>query len=52
MFPVFFNFRMRMYTGFVLAECSCIAVGLGAYPVKSEPKPGQGPKNLAALEEM
>ena len=43
MTPVFFNFRMRLYTGFILSECSCIMAGLGAYPVKSEPKPGQGP---------
>merc|ERR1712020_731975 len=43
MTPVFFNFRMRLYTGFILSECSCIMAGLGAYPVKSDPKPGQGP---------
>ena len=48
--PVFFNFRMRLYSGFVLSECSCIMAGLGAYPASAEPKPGMGPSNLKALE--
>jgi len=52
MTPVFFNFRMRLYTGFILSECACIMAGLGAYPVKSDPKPGQGPSNLEALEDV
>ena len=52
MTPVFFNFRMRLYTGFILSECACIMAGLGAYPVKSDPKPGQGPSNLEALEDI
>ena len=26
--------------------------GLGAYPVKSDPKPGQGPSKLEALEDV
>ena len=52
MTPVFFNFRMRLYTGFVLSECSCIMAGLGAYPVKSDPKPGQGPSKLEELAEV
>eukprot|EP00092_Neocalanus_flemingeri_P009614 GFUD01010348.1.p1 GENE.GFUD01010348.1~~GFUD01010348.1.p1 ORF type:complete len:495 (-),score=109.74 GFUD01010348.1:780-2264(-) len=43
MMPIFFNFRMRIYAGFTLSECACIMAGLGAYPVSSEPKPGQGP---------
>lgn len=50
MTPVFFNFRMRLYTGFVLSECSCIMAGLGIYPKSSEPKPGNGPTQLKALE--
>ncbi len=49
MTPVFFNFRMRLYTGFILSECSCIMAGLGAYPAKSDPKPGQGPSKLEEL---
>ena len=50
--PVFFNFRMRMYIGFVLSECSCIAFGLGAYPTSSEPRPGSGPSKFEKLKEM
>ncbi|TRY68844.1 hypothetical protein TCAL_03048 [Tigriopus californicus] len=50
MTPVFFNFRMRLYTGFVLSECSCIMAGLGMYPKSSEPRPGNGPTQLEALE--
>lgn len=43
MLPIFFAFRMRIYSGFVLSECSCIMAGLGAYPASSRPRPGQGP---------
>lgn len=50
MTPVFFSFRMRIYSGFVLSECVCIMAGLGAYPVASEPKPGRGPSKYEALE--
>lgn len=50
MTPVFFNFRMRLYTGFILSECSCIMAGLGAYPAKTDPKPGQGPSKLDELD--
>ena len=50
MTPVFFNFRMRLFTGFVLSECSCIMAGLGAYPSESKPKPGEGPTDLKALK--
>jgi len=49
MMPVFFNFRMRIYAGFTLSECACIMAGLGAYPVRSEPRPGQGPTKLETL---
>ena len=49
MMPVFFNFRMRIYAGFTLSECACIMAGLGAYPVTSDPKPGQGPTKLDKL---
>ena len=49
MMPVFFNFRMRIYAGFILSECACIMAGLGAYPVLSEPRPGQGPVKLEML---
>jgi len=49
MMPVFFNFRMRIYAGFTLSECVCIMSGLGAYPVTSDPRPGQGPTKLDKL---
>ena len=52
MMPVFFNFRMRIYAGFTLSECACIMAGLGAYPVSSEPKPGQGPSKPEKLKEL
>ncbi|XP_035207114.1 lysophospholipid acyltransferase 7-like isoform X2 [Stegodyphus dumicola] len=52
MTPSFFNFRMRIYAGFILGECVCIAMGLGAYPKSSNPLPGAGPTNYAALEEL
>ena len=52
MTPVFFNFRMRLYIGFILSECSCIMAGLGAYPCKTEPKPGQGPSKPITEEEF
>ncbi|XP_068227150.1 lysophospholipid acyltransferase 7 isoform X2 [Palaemon carinicauda] len=50
MTPVFFTFRMRIYSGFVLSECVCIMAGIGAYPKDCEPKPGKGPSNYEALE--
>ncbi|XP_015925006.1 lysophospholipid acyltransferase 7 [Parasteatoda tepidariorum] len=50
--PSFFNFRMRIYAGFILGECVCIAMGLGAYPKSSNPQPGAGPTNFTALEEI
>jgi len=50
MTPIFFNFRMRIYSGFVLSECSCIMAGLGAFPVESNPRPGQGPSKPELLD--
>ncbi|CAL4091818.1 unnamed protein product, partial [Meganyctiphanes norvegica] len=49
MTPVFFTFRMRIYSGFVLSECVCIMAGLGAYPETCEPRPGRGPTKYQAL---
>ncbi|XP_077979475.1 membrane-bound acylglycerophosphatidylinositol O-acyltransferase mboat7-like [Glandiceps talaboti] len=43
MVPMFFVFRMRMYAAWVLSECVCIMSALGAYPIASKPKCGQGP---------
>ncbi|XP_055954004.1 lysophospholipid acyltransferase 7-like [Argiope bruennichi] len=50
--PWFFSFRMRIYVAFVLGECICINLGLGAYPEKSATQPGAGPTNLIALKEI
>ncbi|XP_045138233.1 lysophospholipid acyltransferase 7-like [Portunus trituberculatus] len=52
MTPVFFNFRMRIYAGFVLSECVCIMAGLGAYPSVCEPKPGRGPTKYQPLDSL
>ncbi|XP_057365709.1 lysophospholipid acyltransferase 7-like [Daphnia carinata] len=49
MTPLFFTFRMRFYSGFILSEAACITAGLGAYPVESQPKPGNGPTALQHL---
>lgn len=51
MTPLFFNFRMRLYIGFGLSECSCIAAGLGLYPSSAASKPGQGPVNYEKLRD-
>ncbi|KAK7872885.1 hypothetical protein R5R35_006751 [Gryllus longicercus] len=49
--PMFFIFRMRIYTGLVLSECVCTMAGLGAYPILTGPKSGQGPsKNYEILK--
>ena len=41
--PLFTWVRLRFYIGWLLAESSCIALGLGAYPEECKPRPGQGP---------
>lgn len=41
--PTFFIFRMRIYSGILLAECVCISAGFGAYPQKLKSKCGHGP---------
>ncbi|XP_066291432.1 lysophospholipid acyltransferase 7-like isoform X2 [Branchiostoma lanceolatum] len=43
MLGMFLVFRMRMYSAWILAECSCITAGLGAYEEWRKPKCGQGP---------
>lgn len=40
--PSFFIFRMRIYSGIVLAECVCVSAGFGAYPKVLESKCGHG----------
>uniref|UniRef100_A0A182RIP9 Lysophospholipid acyltransferase 7 n=1 Tax=Anopheles funestus TaxID=62324 RepID=A0A182RIP9_ANOFN len=41
--PTFFIFRMRIYTGILLSECVCTMAGVGAYPKLCASKPGHGP---------
>lgn len=41
--PIFINFRMRIYIGLILSECACIMGGLGVYPSFAKSKPGNGP---------
>ena len=41
--PTFNGFRWRFYIGWILAESSCMMLGLGAYPFETDPKPGLGP---------
>ncbi|OQR71496.1 lysophospholipid acyltransferase 7-like [Tropilaelaps mercedesae] len=43
MLAMFAGFRSRLYGGFVLAECSCIASGMGAYPEHWINRSGEGP---------
>jgi lysophospholipid acyltransferase 7 len=40
---VFFTFRMRMYSAFIISECVCINAGLGAYPKRLKAQSGVGP---------
>ena len=40
---VFFTFRMRMYSAFIISECVCINAGLGAYPKRLKAQSGMGP---------
>ncbi|XP_055541308.1 lysophospholipid acyltransferase 7 [Wyeomyia smithii] len=48
--PTFFIFRMRIYTGIMLSECVCTMAGLGAYPKSCENKCGHGPsKDYSSL---
>ncbi|CRK90024.1 CLUMA_CG003749, isoform A [Clunio marinus] len=48
--PSFFIFRMRIYSGIVLAECICTNAGFGAYPKELESKCGHGPSKLISSE--
>ncbi|XP_046398340.1 lysophospholipid acyltransferase 7-like [Ischnura elegans] len=50
--PCLFNFRLRIYIGFVLAECVCTMAGLGAYPVASDPRSGNGPLKYEVVDKI
>ncbi|CAB3361940.1 Hypothetical predicted protein [Cloeon dipterum] len=52
MLPQFLTFRMRLMTGMVLSECSCIIAGLGAYPTTTRPRTGTGPQDYIKLLEL
>lgn len=41
--PSFFIFRMRIYSGIMLSECVLTSAGFGAYPKELESKCGHGP---------
>uniref|UniRef100_A0A0R3SXJ5 Lysophospholipid acyltransferase 7 n=1 Tax=Hymenolepis diminuta TaxID=6216 RepID=A0A0R3SXJ5_HYMDI len=47
---IFFVYRMRLYFAWVMGECVCMSVGLGAYPAISRPVVGDGPTDLEALD--
>ncbi|KAL7739461.1 hypothetical protein ACLKA6_011326 [Drosophila palustris] len=42
--PTFFIFRARIYTGLTLSECVCTMAGFGAYPDDSDATNGEGPR--------
>ncbi|KAG5670068.1 hypothetical protein PVAND_000354 [Polypedilum vanderplanki] len=48
--PTFFIFRMRIYSGIILAECVCISAGFGAYPKQLNTKCGHGPSEEITKE--
>lgn len=48
--PTFIGFRWRFYIGWLLAESSCMMLGLGAYPAYTDPRPGLGPTKSAPEE--
>lgn len=43
----FVQFRMRIYSAWMIAESICIVAGIGVYPESSCPESGIGPKNLS-----
>lgn len=47
---LFFVYRTRLYFAWIMGECVCMSVGLGAYPAISRPTVGEGPTDLAALD--
>ncbi|KAL5107283.1 Lysophospholipid acyltransferase 7 [Taenia crassiceps] len=47
---LFFVYRMRLYFAWIMGECVCMSIGLGAYPAISRPAVGEGPTDLVALD--
>jgi lysophospholipid acyltransferase 7 len=50
MVPMFIIFRTRLYLAWIMSEYMSITAGLGAYPVMSSPKCGDGPTDLKQLD--
>lgn len=51
--PLFVQFRMRMYIGMRLSECVLTMAGLGAYPEICESKPTAGPtKHVTEIDKL
>lgn len=48
--PSFFIFRMRIYSGIILSECICTSAGFGSYPKSLEAKCGHGPSKEITQE--
>lgn len=48
--PSFFIFRMRIYSGITLSECVLCSAGFGAYPKELESKCGHGPSKEITQE--
>ena len=51
MVPMFQIFRTRLYIAWIMSELMSMTAGLGAYPVDSQAKCGEGPSDLKALKE-
>lgn len=50
--PTFFIFRMRIYSGIILAEAVCINAGFGAYPSELKAKCGHGTAKELSAESL
>ncbi|CAL1548456.1 unnamed protein product [Lymnaea stagnalis] len=50
MVPMFIIFRTRLYMAWIMSELMSMTAGLGAYPVKSAPKCGEGPTDYKQLD--
>ena len=48
----FVVFRFKLYFAWIMSECVCMVLGLGAYPVLSKPRCGHGPTDLDALHDL
>lgn len=51
-YPIFGQYRARMYCAFILSELLCMTHGLGLYPEETQPSPGRGPKHRRKLHQL